>query len=79
MPKCWNCGKEVPEGAVYCSNCGRPLAGSGLDSRTMSQMTSSSSYGPGSEEMMRRVRTTQTYSLVTLVLLALLWVFLLIP
>lgn len=25
MTSCSNCGKEIPEGAVYCPNCGTPV------------------------------------------------------
>jgi predicted amidophosphoribosyltransferase len=78
MPKCWNCGTDLPEGAVYCSNCGRPTAGPGLSERTVSQVSPSAMYAGGSEELIRRVRATQTYSLVAMILIILLWIYILI-
>ena len=26
MPKCWNCGAEVPEQATFCPQCGKTFA-----------------------------------------------------
>ena len=26
MPKCWNCGEEVPEQATFCPKCGKTFA-----------------------------------------------------
>jgi uncharacterized membrane protein YvbJ len=26
MPKCWNCGEEVPENATFCPMCGQFIA-----------------------------------------------------
>ncbi len=77
MPKCWNCGTENPEGATYCYKCGRPLVGPGLDTRTAGQMSAGQGI-TATDELFRRVRAAQTYSLVSMILLILLWIFLLI-
>jgi uncharacterized membrane protein YvbJ len=77
MAKCWNCGTENPEGATYCYRCGRALIGPGLDSKTMAQMSPGAGVSVN-DELFRRVKAAQTYSLVSMILIILLWIFLLI-
>jgi hypothetical protein len=41
MPKCWNCGAEVPEQATFCPQCGKTFAASSQSGPQPSQP-----YGP---------------------------------
>ncbi len=34
MPKCWNCGEEVSENAIYCPTCGKTIAPSNTQQAT---------------------------------------------
>lgn len=46
MPNCPNCGANVPDGAVYCGNCGAPINASASSMSTASKTQTYSQGAP---------------------------------
>ena len=51
MPTCPHCGATVPEGAVYCGNCGATLNSPKTSDSTAQPQTSSTTGWPNTPEM----------------------------
>jgi uncharacterized membrane protein YvbJ len=54
MPTCPHCGATVPEGAVYCGNCGATLNASTVSTSSTTQTTQSNWPTTSSGEMQTR-------------------------
>ncbi len=68
MATCWNCGRLIPDDAVYCSYCGKPVNRAEAKPTQIAQASPAPMRDTGYEELRRQVKRTYNISLATLVI-----------